>query len=103
MKFFNFLSLIFDSVFRFRSHDSVSGLGFHVLVLPLNTRPHSLWILARASEEIKLLINHKMMPTDKHIDNTTVLQSNMNSNLTKFIFGCLKNFHELSSSLKKIV
>ena len=30
------------------------------------------------------------MPTDKHIDITTVLQSNMNSNLTKFIFGCLK-------------
>ena len=38
----------------------------------------------------KLLINHKMMPTDKHIDITTVLQSNMNSNLTTFIFGCLK-------------
>lgn len=47
----------------------------------------------------KLLINHKMMPSDKHIDITTVLQSNMNSNLTKFIFGCLK---KLSSSLKKI-
>ena len=30
------------------------------------------------------------MPTDKHIDITTVLQSNTNSNLTTFIFGCLK-------------
>ena len=38
----------------------------------------------------KLLINHKMMPTDKHIDITFLLQSNMNSNLTTFIFGCLK-------------
>ena len=30
------------------------------------------------------------MPTDKHIDITSVLQSNVNSNLTTFIFGCLK-------------
>ena len=35
VKFFNFLSLIFDSVFRFRFCDSVSVSGFHVLVLPV--------------------------------------------------------------------
>ena len=49
----------------------------------------------------KLLINHKMMPTDKHIDITTVLQSNMNSNLTTFIFGCLKKLSRTIVQSKK--
>ena len=62
--------------------------GFHVLLLPqiLALTRYGFW-----RERVKKsLINHKMMPTGKHIDITPVLRSNMNSNLTTFIFGCLK-------------
>ena len=41
------------------------------------------------------------MPSDKHIDITTVLQSNMNSNLTTFIFGCLKKLSRTIVQSKK--
>ena len=41
------------------------------------------------------------MPSDKHIDITTVLHSNMNSNLTTFIFACLKKLSRTIVQSKK--